>query len=75
MLPMCMNIVHILCISYALSAAHLLLCKDPYNFLISQITQPLTNDEKILECWQKSVYKFVIGFIQSHFLSVVCYSD
>ena len=69
----CAHIMHFLCTFHC--SLRILLCKDPYNFLISQITQPLTNHENFLECWQKPVYRFVIGFIKSYFLSIVCYID
>ena len=51
--------MHLLCIFHC--SLRILLCKDPYNFLISQITQPLTNHEKNLECWQKPLQNCFIS--------------
>ena len=47
----CAHIMHLLCIFHF--PIRRLLCKDPYNFLISQITQPLTNHEKFWNVGKK----------------------
>ena len=76
---LCCLCVWIFCTYYAFLihffAAHLQHFNEQYNFFISQITQPLTNHDRIFDMLAKTCIQFVIGFIKSHSLSFVCYID